>query len=307
MSARKRKIAWFAAGLALLLPTGPAATAAPEVVVSVAPVHSLVAGVMADVGEPRLLLSASASPHATSLRPSDAQALAAADIIFRVGPGMETFLDKPLAALARGDVVTLIDAPGISKQRIAADGAEAHDDGDAHGDDEAGDPHIWLSVGNARRIAEIAAQTLSARDPDNAAAYQRNLVALSDRLDRLERDLQAALAPVQKSPYVVMHDAYTHFEAEFGLRRIAAIALSPERQPGARRLRAIRDLLAAQDVRCVFAEPQFPEAIAATVVEGTNARLAELDPLGVGIDPGPGLYFALMEHLGRALAACLET
>ncbi len=113
------------------------------------------------------------------------------------------------------------------------------------------------------------------------------------------------MATVQKAPYVVMHEAYNHFEAEFGLRRVAAISLSPEQRPGARRLRAIRDLLAAQDVRCVFAEPQFPKAIADTVVAGTNARLAELDPLGVGIPPGPDLYFELMERLARSLAGCL--
>lgn len=113
------------------------------------------------------------------------------------------------------------------------------------------------------------------------------------------------LATAQKSPYVVMHDAYSHFEAEFGLRRVAAISLSPERRPGVRRLRAIRDLLAAQDVRCVFAEPQFPSAIADTVVAGTNARLAELDPLGADLPVGPDLYFKLMENLGRSLTGCL--
>ena len=63
--------------------------------------------------------------------------------------------------------------------------------------------------------------------------------------------------------------------------------------------------LIAQDIKCVFAEPQFPQAIAATVVEGTNARLAQLDPVGVDIPPGPDLYFTLMENLTRSLATCL--
>lgn len=301
-----RNVRRFASALAVLVffaTTTPAAQAAPKVVVSVAPIHSLVASVMAGIGEPKLLVPANASPHAFSLRPSDARALAAADIVFRVGGDLETFLDKPLAALAQGKVVALADASGITKQSIAADGAEKHGDGGDH--DHARDPHIWLSVGNARRIAEIAAQTLSDQDPDNGPAYRRNLTSLTSRLDSLERDLHAMLATARQSPYVVMHDAYSHFEAEFGLRRVAAISLSPERRPGVRRLRAIRDLLAAQDVRCVFAEPQFPQTIANTVVEGINARLAELDPLGAGLPVGPGLYFTLMENLARSLAGCL--
>lgn len=281
------------------------AHAAPKVVVSVAPVHSLVAAVMLDVGEPKLLVPPNASPHAFSLRPSDAQALAAADIVFRVGADLETFLDKPLRALTAGTVVTLSGAPGITEQQIAADGAEDH--GHGNGGDRARDPHIWLSVANARRIAEFAAQTLSRHDRENATIYGRNLTGLIDRLDNLKRDLLGSIGPVRKTPYVVMHDAYNHFEAEYGLQRTAAISLSPERRPGARRLRAIRDLLAAQDIRCVFAEPQFPNAIAATVVAGTNARLAELDPLGADLPIGPDLYFNLMENLGRSLAGCLTS
>lgn len=289
--------------LALFAAMTPPAQAAPKVVVSVAPVHSLVAAVMSGVGEPKLLVPANASPHAFSLRPSDARALAKADIVFRVGAGLETFLDKPLRALAAGTVVTFSGMPGITAQHIAIDGAENRRHRDAG--DRARDPHIWLSVANARRIAEIAAQTLSDRDSDNAATYRQNSAGLTDRLDSLERDLRAMLTTAQKTPYVVMHDAYTHFEVEFGLRRVAAISLSPERRPGARRLRAIRDLLAAQDVRCVFAEPQFPLSIATTVVDGINARLAELDPLGTGLAVGPGLYFKLMENLGRSLTDCL--
>jgi zinc transport system substrate-binding protein len=295
----------YAQTIAILAVTAvfaPPVHAAPDVVVSIAPVHSLVAAVMADVGTPKLLVPASASPHTYSLRPSDAQALAAADIVLRVGPDLETFLDKPLDALVAGVVVTLDGAPGITEQEIAADGT----DDQGHGDDaHSKDPHIWLSVANARRIAEIAATTLSRQDPANAAAYERNLTRLAGRLDILERDLREMLEPLRRLPYIVMHDAYRHFEAEFGLRRSAAISLSPERRPGARQLFEIRNLLIAADIKCVFAEPQFPEAIAATVVDGTNGRLAQLDPVGVDIPPGPDLYFTLMENLGRALAGCL--
>jgi len=298
---RLRQIAAILA-LSLAALARPAA-AAPEVVVSIAPVHSLVAAIMEGVGTPKLLVPANASPHVYSLRPSDAQALAAADLVFRVGADLETFLDRPLAALAPGTAIALADAPGISQQRVADDGAEAHDDKHGH---HARDPHIWLGIANARRIGEIASAALARVDPANAATYEANRLRLAARLDALNGELRALLAPVKNVPYVVMHDAYSHFEAEFGLRRLAAITLSPERQPGARRLYAIRNLLAAQDVRCVFAEPQFPAALGHTVVDGINARLAILDPVGVDIAPGPELYVTLMKALGRSLAECLS-
>ena len=50
-----------------------------KVVTSILPLHSLVAGVMEATGEPTLLVGGAASPHAYSLKPSEARALADAD------------------------------------------------------------------------------------------------------------------------------------------------------------------------------------------------------------------------------------
>ena len=54
-----------------------AAGEAPGGVVSILPLHALVAAVMAGVGAPRLLVRGGASPHDATLRPSDARALSA--------------------------------------------------------------------------------------------------------------------------------------------------------------------------------------------------------------------------------------
>ena len=72
----------FRAPLALLATAllTTTAFAAPNVVASIKPVHSLVAAVMAGVGEPTLIVKGSASPHTYALRPSDAGALESADL-----------------------------------------------------------------------------------------------------------------------------------------------------------------------------------------------------------------------------------
>ncbi len=60
----------------------------PNVVASIEPVHSLVAAVMAGVGEPLLLVGGGASPHTASLRPSQAAALQSADLVFWIGESL---------------------------------------------------------------------------------------------------------------------------------------------------------------------------------------------------------------------------
>lgn len=313
------------------------AFAGPKVVVSLKPVHSLVAGVMGDsaaLGEPTLLIPGSASPHAYSMRPSDAKALSEADLVFWIGAGLETFLDRPLRSLARGSrVVKLSAAPGVELLESRAGGAwdahdEAHDGhesaeastaqyerdehderGDEGGDTAHGDGghnlHIWLDPDNAVAIVRAAVAALSEADPGGAAAYAENGAALVDRLQALDRDLASDLAPVQDAPFVVFHDAYPYFERHYGLNAVGSIAVSPERTPGAGRLSEIRAKLRGLDAACVFSEPQFTPRVVDTVIEGSSARHGVLDPLGVDHPAGPDAYFLLMRGLAKSLRDCL--
>ncbi len=91
----------LATSTALLFLTPTLASAAPDVVVSIKPIHSLVASIMKGVGEPSLIVEGAASPHTYTLKPSNAQALENADVVFWVGHGLEAFLEKPLEALPK--------------------------------------------------------------------------------------------------------------------------------------------------------------------------------------------------------------
>ena len=250
---------------------------------SIAPVHSLLAGVMAGVGEPALLVRGGRTPHAYVMKPSDARLLKDADVVFWVGPGLEGFLAKPLAGIAdKVHVVQFTD-----------------------GDRADQDPHIWLDPRKAANMVRTMARSLSAADPANAARYRKNGDRAVARLVLLEAELQRILAPVAGVPYLVFHDAYGHFQKRFGLSATGAVAVHADRPPGARRISELRRKITAFNIGCVFTEPQFTPALAKTLIEGTNARLGVLDPLGAERTPGPGLYPALMRGLAGSLLRCL--
>ncbi|MFQ5774913.1 MAG: zinc ABC transporter substrate-binding protein [Kiloniellaceae bacterium] len=313
---RVRRSSLAATGLLLVLAAaGRPGAAAPKVVASLKPVHSLVAGVMAGVGEPYLLVQGGATPHAYSLRPSAARALSAADLVVWVGPALEGFLVKPLDALAgRARILTLIREPGMTLRAIRLSGLWEHEaHAAAEGEGDAGarargavDPHVWLDPANARRIVEASAAALAELDPGNGAAYRANAARLGARLDALDAALRARLAPVKDAPFVVFHDAYQYFERRFALNAVGAFALSPERPPGVRRLARIRARILDLGVACVFAEPQFEPALVRAVSAGAPVRIAALDPLGAALAPGPEAYFRLMEALADNLVACLR-
>ena len=261
-----------------------------EVVVSIKPVHSLVAGVMEGAGAPVLIVEGAATPHDFALKPSAARMLGRAKLIFWVGPTFESFLARPLAALAKdARVVPLARDPDMSLLDP----------------DKGGDLHLWLDPGNARAIAEVAVRELSRLDPVNAALYQRNGEKVSSRIGALERELKERLAPLSGVPYVVYHDAFGYLERAFGLKEAGYASAGHDQRPGARGLAGVRRILGSPGVRCLFGDPRADPRLMAAMVAGLEAGTEILDPLGAAMEAGPDLYFRLQRANADALVRCL--
>jgi zinc transport system substrate-binding protein len=279
-----------------------------EVVASIQPVHSLAAGVMQGVGTPRLLVTGAASPHEYSLRPSAARAISAAQVVFWIGPDLESFLVKPLANAPKTRSVILMDAPGVTVLPLREGGAwesHQHDHDHDHDHPASRDAHVWLDPVNAAAMVRQIVATLSEVDPAHRADYERNGAALVERLNQLNQQLAAELAPVNSQPYVVFHDAYQYFERRYGLNAVGSVVLDPEQRPGAKRVAEIQARIRHLGVRCVFSEPQFQPALVDTILAGGSAQRGVLDPLGADLPAGPDAYFQLLQGLANALRDCL--
>jgi len=300
------------AGVVVLLATASGVQAQSNIVTSVKPIHSLVAGVMAGIGTPRLIVDGAGSPHTHSLRPTQARDIQNADVVFWVGHALEPFLEKPLTSLVKtAHVVELLETPGLTHFSVRSGGAfDDHEHGNAGGHDDDHDedginPHIWLDPDNAQKMVETIGRTLMQADPANAARYAINTGSLMRRLDALTRELETVLAPARGKPFVVFHDAYRYMEARFGLNAVGAIMVHPEVVPGVRQISEIQARVRALKVGCVFTEPQFTPKLVAVVREGTKANTAVLDPLGAGFKAGPDLYFEMMRAMALTMRDCL--
>ncbi len=297
--------------LALLLLSGVLSVPAwcsdspPQVVVSIKPIHALVAGVMEDVAEPQLLVKGAGSPHGYVLRPSEAQALAQADLVIWVGHQLEGFLEKPLTTVGRKarqmELADILAAELLPFREGGSWEGHAHEAKYHQHVATQMNPHFWLSPPLANRFVQQVASTLIEIDPRHRDTYQQNHERLVQRLDDLHARLAAKLAPVKEIPYLVFHDAYQYFEAAYDLNAVGSITVDPERKPGARRILEMRKKIKDLQARCVFSEPQFEPRLVATIIEGTGAKTGELDPIGAELTVGPESYFQLMNKLADDL------
>ena len=322
----KKTISLCVLGACWVLSITPASADVPQVATDIPPVHSLVSQVMGDLGTPKLIVPPGTSPHGYAMRPSEARALQNADVTFWMGPDLTPWLGRAIKSLTGNAInVALSNSEDLVRHpfRTGAtfDSHDHHDHGDHgdehkeahkddhgdHGDEHEGlDPHLWLDPDNARILLGVISSTLAGLDPTHADTYRANAAQAKKAIAALTHELDAALQPIRGRPFIVFHDAYQYFEHRFNVDASGSVALGDASSPGPARIAAIRQKVQTLGAHCVFSEPQFRSKIITTVIEGTTARAATLDPLGATIKPGPELYSQLLRNLGDNLLTCLR-
>ena len=253
---------------------------AKDIVVTIKPLHSLVTGVVGNTAKTHLMVSGNQSPHGFKFKPSQVKLLNNSAVVFYIGDTFETFMEKAFDNIPSN----VVKVPVAEKARLKLlpyreggaweeDKHEGHDHGhEGHHDEGGGDMHVWL-------------------DPDNAI---KMIKAITRQLSKVY-------------PFIVFHDAYQYFEKHYGLNGVGSITFDPHDFPSPKRLKEVRSKLNATSAACVFSEPQFSDRLVRTVIKGTSAKTALIDPLGANIKDGPNLYFELLSGMAASFKRCFNS
>ncbi|MDX1816972.1 MAG: zinc ABC transporter substrate-binding protein [Marinobacter sp.] len=287
---------------------GPTTANAETVIVtSIKPLELLVRAVATDDTRIATLVPPGASPHSYSIRPSQRRELSRADVIFWVGPDMETFLTRLLTgpdfsdrtvALGRGP-----DAMGghDTKHKVEPKEAVGHDH--QHGNGE--DPHIWVDPALAVDMARKIVAALSELPDQDSAQLDRNLTRFENAVKQREAAISEQLEPTHDISLFAYHSALTRFADHYGLHIEDVLTLNPELSPGARHVAEIRNKLGQARHPCVLTEPQFNRQWWHTATEGMDVTISTWDPLATDIKPTASGYLEFQQSIADAVLRCL--
>ncbi len=303
-----------------------------KVAVSIAPLHSLVSMVLGNLGQADLLAGRAANSHNLAMRPSVRRLLNNADIVFIIDKGMERVYAKArednLVAMtdhhSGSTELTLIprrifeiDRPPIKRHDhdnhdaapdTAPDTDDADDTDDDHDTDGHGhfDTHSWLDPDNAVIMLDIIAAELTARYPEYGGQFMANAAAAKTALADLDAELSALLLPYKERNFIAFHDTYIYFEQAYGVDALASIVSHNHAAVSIKRIQKIREIISANNIQCLFYEPQFDHKILDAVDPDKRLMRIELDPLGSNQTAGETLYPAMMHRLGQSVIMCLK-
>ncbi|MDX1599770.1 MAG: zinc ABC transporter substrate-binding protein [Marinobacter sp.] len=305
-------------GLAALL-SPLSALAATNVVTSIKPVELLVKAIAPDDVDVTSLVPAGSSPHNYSMRPSQRRALENSDVIFWVGPEMETFLSRLLGgeefrertvSLMHGDDVPQADDTDLHHD----DHGDDHHDGDqdepghdTHGHDHGAgeDPHIWLDPVLALEMAKEIHKRLLQLEGTDPQALDANLAHFERTLLEAEEDIQRRLEPLTSISLFAYHNAFTRYAGHFNLKLDGILTLNPELSPGARHIAEVQDKLRKANQPCLLTEPQFNRQWWRSITRGLDITFGTWDPLATEIESNRDGYVNFLRGIADAALTCL--
>ena len=288
------------------------------VITTIQPINALVNAVIGNTGGSNSLIPSDVSPHEFKLKPSDVKNLQDGNIIFYISSHLESSITKVFKNLPKNiKIINLMEETGINHLAIRDNEAwerhDHHDDHDKHAkkddnhDDheKEDDVHIWLDPDNGIKIIQKVNKELSLLFPENSQIYNKNATNIINKITELKSELKEELISIKDKPFIVFHDAYQYFEKVFGLNAVGSIALEDDVASSPKQISFIRNKIIKSNVSCVFQEPQFDSKLVKTVVEGTDAKVGILDPLGVDISNNKDFYLQLLRNMSKSLKKCL--
>ncbi|XKE45310.1 zinc ABC transporter substrate-binding protein [Halomonas organivorans] len=300
------KPAALLAGASLLL-AGP--TVADERVQVLAS-FSILADMVEEIGGEHVEVTALVGPdsdaHVYSPRPTDARALAQADLVVFNGLQFEGWMERLVDASDYAGP-TVVATAGIEAALAAGedDAHEGHDHGDEEHDHEARaeepghddhggehddhaaradghdhdhgglDPHAWQDLGLGEVYVTNIRDGLIGADPAHEAAYRERAARYLEEIAALDAEIRAMMDELPEHTSVITgHDSFGHFARAYGVAFLSPTGLSTAAEPSAANMARLIDTIRERDVRALFHENMTSPAMIEQLAEETGLPIA---------------------------------
>jgi zinc/manganese transport system substrate-binding protein len=278
--------AWLGAlalGVAAMMPIPVRAQAEPlKVVATFSILADLVKNVGADKVAVTTLVGPDADTHTYQPTPSDARAVAQAQLLVTNGLGLEGWLVR-LKGAAKSKANVVVASTGVKPLTMEE---EADEKAAASGQPKPSkprrisDPHAWQSLANGQIYVANIVKGLAEADPPNADFYRQTGGAYSAQLAALDRKIKEDLAAIPKAKrrVITTHDAFQYFGKAYDIAFLAPLGISTENEPSAGDIAKLERQIKREHIKALFLE------------NVTNARLIDQIGKDTGAIVGPSLY-----------------
>lgn len=245
----------------------------PIVTVSIAPLAYLVERIADTTVQVQVLVPETTSPETYEPTTRQLKSLSQSDIYFAIG-----LIDfEQILATKITDLAPTTSYVNLSDGLELIEGECGHDHSASHNHNHAKDPHIWLSPRYMSRMATTITNLLSKQNPQNAARYQANLLALQADISTLDSTIQRRIDSCGVKAFAIVHPSLTYPAHDYGLEQIALEV--DGKDPGAGQVKVLVDHLRNAKISKILYSRQTSNAAAKALADELKIGTVEYDPL----------------------------
>jgi len=236
-------------------------------------------------------------PHFLEILPSNMLKLRNADLVFKIGLGLETWLQQIIDG-SRNDKLKLIDlSKDIEKKEIPTGKIDASQ-GDIH---PYGNPHYWLDPENVKIIAKNIYDALTNESPENAEYFKKNLNDYISRLDSKITEWKTKMSGLKGKPIITFHKSWVYFADRYGIKVVGQVEPKPGIPPTPSHNAELISDIKKSNVKIILMENYYSDNAPNQLAQSTGAKVIKVANSVYG-QPGINSYIQMMDSIINSLS-----
>jgi len=265
-----------------------------EIVVSIKPIHSIVTGLMKDIGTPALLIKGSQTPYDFTVTATETEQLNAAKLVIWVGPELEKNLEPAITQLPSS--TTVVELLANSRLKILP----------SRSNPSLRDPFFWMDDRNIIILLDELTELLMQIDPARSHVYARNRREMLVPLRRIDKEYEYGYRGLKAGSGVSYFDTLQYFEQAYALGILDRVTGTPWDRETAANMLKVRKRIQQNEAVCLFVDTSMHAGNLELIVDDQQVNIGKLDVLGRNFSAGADLYLKLMQYNTDVIKQCLN-
>lgn len=264
------------------------------IVVSIKPIHSIVTGLMKDIGTPELLIKGSQTPYDFTVTATELRQLKTAKLVIWVGAELEKKLEPVIAQLPSS--TTVVELLANTRLKILP----------SRSDSSLRDPFFWMDDRNIIILVDELTELLIHIDPARSHIYTRNRREMLVPLRRIDKEYEYGYRGLKAGMGVTYFDTLQYFEQAYALNILDRVTGTPWDEEKAVNILKVRNHIQKKEAACLFLDVSMHAGSLALIESEQQINIGELDVLGRNFSAGADLYLKMMQYNTDVIKDCLN-
>ncbi|HIP53261.1 MAG TPA: hypothetical protein EYH03_04535 [Chromatiales bacterium] len=271
-----------------------------QVVVSIKPIHAIVAGLMEGIEGPELVVDGEQTVYGFTPSDEQKQRIQRANLVIWVGAELEPWMPELLGKHKTSPdhhAMELLSLPSLKILPLRdSDNLDSRD------------PFFWMDSRNAVILADELTRALIDADPGRAHVYRRNWKKVHAQLLQIDRELEYGYRGMKGGAALLYFDTLQYFAQAYALKIGDALVPSPNHAVPAAKLLKARAAIKDGEYACLLLEASLEDKAKELdlLTEGTGINVGRIDSFGATLPAGPELYSRLINQNTEIIKRCIN-